>query len=46
MVIKCHEVVILVNFIYVVECPCGLVVKCKYISLYQLQYCNIACFLD
>ena len=30
----------------VVECPCGFVVKCKCIYLYQLQYCNIACVLD
>ena len=30
----------------IVECPCGLVVKCKCVSLYQLQYCNIACVLD
>ena len=22
----------------IVECPCGLVVKCKWISFYQLQY--------
>ena len=28
------------NFIHVGECPCGLVVKCKCISFYQLQYCN------
>ena len=31
---------------YIVECPCGLAVKCKCISLHQLQYCNIACVLD
>ena len=30
----------------IVECPCGLVVKCKCVSLYQLQYCNIACVLE
>ena len=29
-----------------VQWPCGRVVKCKCISLYQLQYCNIACVLD
>ena len=34
------------NFKHVVECPCGLVIKCKCISLYQLQYCNTACVLD
>ena len=28
------------NIIHVIECPCGLVVKCKCIPLYQLQYCN------
>ena len=33
------------DFMHVVECPCGLL-KCKYISLNQLQYCNIACVLD
>ena len=36
------------QFIHIVECPycCGLV-KCKCISLYQLQYCNIVvCVLD
>ena len=32
-------------FIHVVECPCGLDVKWKCISLDQLQYCNIACVL-
>ena len=30
----------------VVEYPRGLVVKCKCISLHELQYCNIACVLD
>ena len=37
------------NFIHVVvvECPCVLlVVKYKYISIYQLQFCNIACVRD
>ena len=34
------------HFIHVVESSCGLVVKRKYISLYQLQYCNISCVLD
>ena len=28
------------NFIHVVDSPCGLVVKCKCISFYQLQHCN------
>ena len=51
MVIKCHEEVCVFslwnnNFIHVVKCPCGLVVKCKCIPLYQLQYRNIACVLD
>ena len=31
---------------HIVECPCGLVVKWKCISLYQLQYCNTSCVLD
>ena len=52
MVAKCHEEVVFLvyernnnNFIQVVdiECPCGLVVKCKCFSIYQLQNCNIDC---
>ena len=34
------------NFIHVVECICGLAVKCNCISLYQLQHYNIVCLLD
>ena len=34
------------QFYNIIEYPCGLVVKCKCIFLYQLQYCNIVCVLD
>ena len=34
------------SVLHVVECPCALVVRCKCISLYQLQFCSIACVLD
>ena len=49
---KCRKEVVFLayetTFLYthVVECPCGLFVQCKCISLHQLQYCNIACLLD